>query len=180
MKFKLIFFFLLFSIATQAQYITGIGTKWSDEFIEWNIYTEDDEIAGEITMRWQMQLDWSEWDYTIGDESGSIKMKWKNNPNQWEVSGENELITMRTLFKDDPSEWRITNDSETITLKSRWRNNFNEWQLKHGKYGEFNIISQWEGDPREWIIEDDLDDEISANMKVAIMFIVTYHSSPKG
>lgn len=180
MKIILSLSFLLFSLIAQAQFITGIGTKWDDEFTEWRIYTDDEDLEGEITMRWQMQLDWTEWDYHIGDESGSIKMKWKGNPDQWEISGPNELITARTVWKGDSSEWRITNNSQTITLKSRWSNNFNEWSLKYDKYGDFNLITNWENDPREWNIEDDLDEEISVHMKIAILFIVTFHSSPKG
>ncbi len=179
MKIKLSILLLFITIGVHAQYIIGIGTKWSDEFTEWKIYTEDEELEGEITMRWQMQLDWTEWDYTIGNESGSIRIKWKDDPNQWEISGGDEIITARTLWKDDPTEWRITNNTQTITLKSRWGNNFNEWRLKNDRYGSFDMAMDWEGDPREWIVEDDLDEEISIHLKIAILFIVTFHSSPK-
>lgn len=179
MKIRLISFLLLLSLSIQAQYIIGIGTKWSDEFTEWKVYTEDEELEGEITMRWPMQLDWTEWDYNVGDASGSIRMTWKNDPNQWEINGNDELITARTLWKDDVTEWRITNNSQTITLKSRWSNNFNEWQLKNDRHGAFNIITDWEGDPREWIVEDELDEDISIHLKIAILFLVTFHSSPK-
>lgn len=182
MKLKLglfIVFILLFTVLP-AQYITGIGTKWSDEFTEWIIYTVDEETEGEIFMRWQMQSDWTEWDYNIGEESGNIRLKWKDDPNHWEISGNNELITARTLWKDDLSEWRITNNSQTITLQRKWNNNFNEWQLKQSRYGEFDVFTNWEGDPREWIVRDELDDTISIHMKVAILFLVSFHSSPKG
>ena len=180
MKFRIITSLLFFSVAVQAQFITGISTKWSDEFTEWIIYTDDEDIEGEVTMRWQMQGDWTEWDYSLGEDSGSIKLKWKDDPNQWEISGGNELITARTLWKDDASEWRITNNSKSITLKRRWSNNFNEWSLKNDKYGEFDMITEWEGDPREWLVTDYMDEDISIHMKMAILFLVTFHSSPKG
>ena len=181
MKYKFILLSgLFFSCqSVSAQYITGIGTRWSDEFTEWIIYTDDEELEGEINMRWQMQRDWTEWDYTLGDETGSIRLKWKDDPGLWEISGGGEIITARVLWRGDYSEWRVTNNSQTITLKCRWSDNFNEWRLKNGKYGEFNLITDWENDPREWIVEDDLDDEVSLHMKVAILFLVTYHSSPK-
>ncbi len=172
--------FLFVAASSQAQFITGIGTKWSDEFTEWTIYTDDEEVEGEIIMRWQMQRDWTVWDYSLGEESGSIRQKWKGDPNQWEISGGDELITARTLFKDDPTEWRITNNTQTIKVKSRWSNNFNEWKLKSSTYGDFSIEADWEGDPREWNVEDYLEEEISVHMKIAILFIVTFHSSPKG
>ena len=179
MKLRIISSLLFLSFAVQAQLITSIGTKWSDEFTEWVIHTDEEDVEGEITMRWQMQGDWTEWDYSIGEESGSVKLKWKDNPNQWEISGGNELITARTLWKDDPSEWRITNNSKSITLKRRWSNNFNEWHLKNDTYGEFDMFTDWEGDPREWIVRDEMDDDISFHMKIAILFLVTFHSSPK-
>lgn len=179
MKTPFFLLFLCFTFNISAQYITGIGTKWSDEFTEWRIYTEEEDLEGEINMRWQMQLDWTEWDYSLGDETGSIRIKWKDDPNHWEISGGSELITARTLWKDNPTEWRITNNSQTITLKSRWSNNFSEWQLKSDRYGSFRIFQDWEGDPREWIVEDDLDEDISLHMKIAILFLVTFHSSPK-
>lgn len=179
MKYQLILFLLCSTLTANAQYIMGIGTKWSDEFTEWAIYTDDEEIEGEITMRWQMQMDWTEWEYKIGDSSGSIRMKWKDNPNQWEISGAEELITARTLWNGDVTQWRITNNSQTITLQSRWSNNLYEWRLKNEKYGAFDVVMNWEGDPREWNVEDDLDEEISLDMKVAILFIITFHNAPK-
>ncbi len=167
-------------LAAQVE-IVGIGSKWSDDFIEWNIYTTDDEDeeSGEITLRWQLQRDWSEWDFWLGDERGTINLKWKNDPNQWEISGPDELITARMLWAGDIREWRLTNNSQTLTLKSRWGNNLNEWQLKNDRYGTFDIVAQWEGDPREWNVYDDLDEEVSSTMKVALLFLVTFYTTPK-
>jgi hypothetical protein len=170
---------LFVSYWLSAQYLTGIGTKWSDAFTEWILYTDDEDVEGELTMRWQMQGDWTEWDYRIGEESGSIQRKWKNDPSQWEISGGNELIIARMVWNNDLSEWRITNNSQTLTIKSRWNNNFNEWNLKSDRYGTFTIFTEWENDPREWIVEDYLDDTISIHMKIAILFVVTHHSYPK-
>lgn len=180
MKLRLssFFGFCLFCLTTHAQFITGIATEWSDDFIEWNIFTEEDE-EGEINMKWQLQRNWTDWKYDLGEIHGSIRLKWPNNPNQWEISGNDDLVTARTLWNGDLTQWRITNNSKTITLKSRWTNNFNEWRIKGDQYGSFEMTTQWDDDPREWIVEDYLDEEISTSMKIAILFIVTYHSSPK-
>ena len=47
-------------------------SKWSDDFREWTIFTDDEEEEGELTMRWQQQMDWTQWDYRLGEETGSI------------------------------------------------------------------------------------------------------------
>ncbi len=180
MRTKVIFIMLLsfYSLTVPAQIITGIATEWRDDFIEWNIFT-DDADEGEINMRWQLQRNWTDWEYSLGDIHGSIRLKWPNDPNHWDINGNDDSITARTLWKGDPTEWRITNNSQTITLKSRWKNNFNEWRIKEDKYGDFEMATNWEDDPREWIVDDYLDEEISLSMKIAILFIVTYHSAPK-
>ena len=180
---KNLFNFLLLSLCcfqlNAQEILTGVGTKWSDEFREWTIYTDDEEVEGDLIMRWQMKNDWTEWDYRIDEEIGSIRMKWKDDPSQWEIRGNGEIITARMLWKNDVREWRITNNTKSITLKSKWGNNLNEWLLKEDKYGYFEIYTEWENDPREWVIVDELDEDISLPMKMAFIFIAIYHSSPK-
>ncbi len=171
--------FLLLPIVANAQYVTGIGTKWSDDFTEWTIYTDGEEQEGELTMRWQMNGDWSQWDYRIGEETGSIETKWKNDFSQWEIRGGNEIITVRMVWPNDPREWRLTNNTITLTLKSRWSNSINEWRLKNDTYGIFDIYTEWENDPREWNIVDELDEDVSIHMKMALTFLSIFHSIPK-
>jgi hypothetical protein len=173
------FLFMIFPIIGNAQYITGIGTRWSDAFAEWIIYTDDEELEGDLTLRWQLQGDWSAWDYRLGEDFGSIKMKWKDNPSQWELRGGNEIVSIYMVWPNDVREWRLTDNSTTLTLKSRWGNNLNEWELKTEKHGRFAIFANWENDPREWNVWDELDEDISIHMKIALIFIATYHSSPK-
>lgn len=181
-RFLILTLFLLGSYSVFSQtYLTGIGTKWSDEFTEWNVFPEDEEITGELTMRWQFQNDWTAWDYRIGEEIGAINQVWKNNPNQWELRGNNQVITARTVYSRDFREWRITDNDISVTLRSRWTNTFDEWSIKESdRYGEFKIMTSWEGDPREWVIIDEFDESISLPMKMCIVFLAVYHSVPRG
>ena len=182
MKILLPIFFLLLSIAVSAQYLDGIGTKWSDDFTEWNIYTideEDEEQVGTLGLRWRTELDWSQWDFRLGELSGSIQRIFKNDPTQWEVRIGNEVTSIRTKWSNDFSEWRITDNTKTLTFQSRYTNNYDQWIVKGDTYGQFMMYTEWENDPREWIIVDELDEEISFAMKLAMLFIATYHSSPK-
>jgi len=157
----------------------GIASKWSDEFTEWEIFTDDEDVVGELTMRWQLQGDYSEWDYRIDEEIGSIKMKWKDDPSQWEIRGYDEIVTAKMLWTNDIREWRITNNDITLTLKTRYGNILDEWMVRGDDYGNFGIFSTWEGDPREWEINDELDEELSLEMRMALVFISVFHSFPK-
>lgn len=178
---KLFFLLLLFAMPwfVQAQWLTGVATKWNDSFIEWSVFTENEEEEGSLEIRWKRQLDWSNWDYQVGDEYGSIRQSFSNDPSQWVIRGSEDVITARTRWVNDFREWRITDNSTTLIFRSRWKNNFNEWLLADEQYGNFAVLTTWSDDPREWEIVDELDEDISLTMKMAMVFIAIYQSSPK-
>lgn len=181
MKHALLFFLLSFSILSSAQ-IVGIETAWSDSFKEWNIYAlneEGEDIEGQLRMRWQMNDDWSEWDYRIGEDFGAIKVKWKNNFNQWELRGGGEIINIQTVYRDDATKWRLASSGRILTLELNRRDVPFDWRVDNSKYGFFEVYSDWENDPRSWSIVDELDENISIHMKMAIIFFATFSSTPR-
>jgi hypothetical protein len=173
---------LLLALQIQAQYLTGISSYYDDSFVEWRFYAENeagDEDEGTLKITWQLRDDWTEWDYRIGDAFGSIKMKWKDNPEEWELRGGNRIVTARTVWPGQFTEWRITDNTTTLTLKSKWTNQSDEWQLRDSNYGDFFMYASYERDPRDWVIEDELDDKVNFEMKLMMMFMVMFNSTPK-
>jgi hypothetical protein len=175
----LAFLFTVLPFLLSAQYLTSISTRYSDSFIEWTFYTEDEEEEGDLAIRWLLQNDWTEWEYRIGETFGTIKTKWRDSPEEWELRGNNKIVTARTIWSGDYREWRITDNHLTLTLKTKWGNLWDEWLLRDDSHGNFNMYTEWERDPRDWVIVDELDDEVSFEMKMMMMFIVVFHSSPK-
>ena len=186
------------STCLQAQTLSGISTRWSDSFVEWDLFvfappdttqtSEDidstevkEDMFGELKLRWlNMRDDWTEWDYTMGDETGTIKMKWKGDPSHWELrSFGGSVITMRTAWKNDFTQWRVTDNSISLTLKSRWTGQFDEWLVQDKTRGSFYLYTLVQNDPRDWAIEDDLDTSVSNTMKMALIFLSIFHASPK-
>lgn len=167
-------------ISSHAQIeLYGIGTAWDDSYKEWVIYTADEEQEGEIELRWASNDNWSEWDYRLEDESGSIKQKWNDDPSHWELRGGNEIITIKTKWRNDYTEWRITTGTKTFTIQSKYRTHLEEWELKEKTYGKFEMYTVYERDPRDWEIIDELDEEISFHTKMAMLFIVMYNGTPR-
>ena len=169
------------------QWFLGIETTWTDSFVEWRLYTEgeveDDseelEPTGELELRWKNQDNWTEWDYQIDHEHGQIAQVSPNRPNQWEVRGDGGLVTMRPRWNNDLTEWKITGGNFSFVFKSKWRNNLDEWMIVDDRYGHFSLKTTWERDPRQWDIYDELNEEIPVNIKMAMVFIATFYSSPK-
>lgn len=198
MRYGFAFSCFLFAGVAGAQTISSVSTRWNDSFVEWEIYAvmpqdtaetdpEDDaeapteEYYGELKLRWiNLRDDWTEWDYEVGDERGTIRQKWKDDSSQWELRSYNgNVVSMRTAWPNDFNEWRITDNSISLNLKSRWTNQFDEWLVDDLTRGKFYMYTLIERDPRDWSIEDSLDDSVSQSMKMALIFLTVFMGSPK-
>lgn len=159
--------------------MTAFGISYGDDFTEWNLFAAEDQPAGNLKMRWQMQRDWSEWDFRYGEVTGQIKLRNKHDPNIWELRSEGKVLTMKTIYTGDFNQWRITDDSYTITFSTRYTNIYDGWQLTADKAGKFEIYTQWEMDPRDWIINDKAGERVTFPFKMAMVFLSSFYSSPK-
>ncbi len=165
--------------ASTPKELYGISTLEDDSYKEWIVYTEDETTDGELEVRWKLKDDQSEWDYSVGDASGSIKKKWQNKNTEWELRGDNQIITIKTRWLNDLTEWRISDGTISLTLESEYKNQLDEWSIAKSKYGTFEMYTLYENDFRDWEIEDNLSEEVSFSMKIAMAFIVMYQSTPR-
>ena len=198
----ILFFLICTWLPVPAQNLSGIGARWSDSFVEWDLYafvpdsariaregdedndeTEEpsEEAVGDLKLRWlNLRDDWTEWDYSVGEERGTIRMKWKDDPTQWELrSYSGQVISMRASWRNDFTEWRVTDNSISLTLKSRWTGQLDEWLVQDTNRGSFYMYTLVEGDPRDWAIEDNMDETVSQPMKMALVFLAVFHASPR-
>lgn len=142
----------------------------------------EEENYGELKLRWlNVKDDYSEWTYELGGQRGTIRQKWKEDPTQWELrTYDGDVITMKAPWSNDLIEWRVTDNNLSLTLKSRWTNQLDEWLVEDPRRGRFYLYTLHSGDPRDWAIEDDLNEEVSESMKMALVFLVVFQSMPKG
>ena len=173
-----------------AQTFSTLSTRLIDSFLEWEIYAwpaqdtttmEDDdeedspeeELVGEMKLRWlQVKEDWSEWEFQLRGERGTIKAKWRNDLTQWELrTYSGNVITIRTAWPNDDTQWRITDNSVSLLFKSRWTNQFDEWQCEDKAHGNFYVSTLRRNDPRDWAIDDRSKETVSEYLKLAMVFI---------
>lgn len=122
-------------------------------------------------MRWQQQLNYGEWDFTIDEVTGSMRQLWKDDPSQWELRIGSDVVTCRAAWRDDLTEWRITNNSKTLVWRSKYRRDLNQWELRDDRYGKFNVYATFQNDPRDWTVIDELSEDIPFAMKMAMTFL---------
>lgn len=179
-KILAIAIFPLLPLLLKAQHLESVSTRYNDSFIEWQFYLENEEQPGELRIRWQsLEDDWTEWDYRIGEVFGRISLKWKDKFDEWELRGNNRIVTARTIWNNDFREWRISDGDRSLTWKTKWGNLWDEWLLRDANYGEFYMYTHWERDPRDWIIVDEMDEEVPFETKIMLLFIAIFNSSPR-
>ena len=162
-----------------AQRILGISTKYSDSFREWIIPTEDEDVTGELRMRWAFQNDWTEWDLTVGDIDATIIQKWKEDPNLWEIRCEGSIVTAKTAWRGEFNRWKLSDGKHQLNWSSVYNNQLDEWATddNHDNYF-FKVYTYREGDPRDWVVEENLPEDMSDAMRIAMIFLTIHFSSP--
>ena len=89
------------------------------------------------------------------------------------------LTGMATRWNDSVAEWDIfTTESESrgeLRLTSVAQDDWSRWQY----HGWFEVYTAYEGDLRDWIVVDELSDEVPLPMRMLLGFLVVYHSTPK-
>lgn len=164
-----------------AQNMGGIYALWEDDLREWVILDTDGQEVGSLTMRWAVQYDLAFWDYTFGEHQGEIRARWRDNHQEWQVQEGNEMITMRQTWRDIPTEWELTNDADIrLNWLTRWTNTPEEWELRNKEeYGRFEVFTAYEGDPRDWVIIDEMDPNFSVATRMGMVFIPILMVLPK-
>ena len=179
---KLFLLPLLVSLLPSVAYgqdIIGIHTRWSDSFRDWIIRTDQESREGTLEQRWKLTDNWSAWELRLGDTIAEIRLKWPDDPNLWEIRCMGVVVTARTLWRDNFLEWRLDDGEDRFVWRSRYGNISNEWILRDEQRGEFSVFTYWENDPREWVVFDNLEEDVSYSMRIAMVFLAVFHSTPK-
>lgn len=101
---------LLFPLLLEGQEISlgSISTKWENDLSEWEIFDSNNDLVGKLDARWANQQDWSEWDFFFDELTGQIRQKWAPDNNEWELRTADEIITCRTIWRNQFNQWRIS------------------------------------------------------------------------
>lgn len=180
MKYLMLLFSVLVSFQVEAQSILSVHTEWDDSYREWKIIAmEDDstEIEGELDITWELNDDFTSYDFRIGEYYGTIKQVFANDPKNWELRMGGEVVSIRQVWSNDLREWKIRYRKKALRIATRYGNTFEEWSSRN--YGNFFVYTEWSGDTRDWIVEDYLARDIPFSMKIAAVFAVIHASTPK-
>ena len=162
-----------------AQHVIGLGTRYNDTFKEWVIKTEDEDVEGEMRMRWAFRNDWTQWDIRIGDVIATVEQKWKDDPNLWEIRCGDYTVNARTTWPDVFNHWKLNDGKHQYNWGTKYANQRDEWLLGTGSDDLFKVSMYWTDDPRDWVVTDNLPEDVSMAMRLSMIFLAIHFSTPK-
>lgn len=160
-------FIITLCVDAQAQQVIGLSTQYDDRYDKWIIVTDTEGLEGTIEATWAMLGDFTEWQYNLGDQSGIIRMRQKNDPNVWEVLGGGEIIEARTVFPGERNHWQINNGRIRVDVKT-YRPQPEQWLVEY-KQEEIYFYTYQEYDLRDWVVENKA--TFNLPMQLALIFI---------
>lgn len=156
-----------------AQFISGFSTSFDNDLSDWTIYPETkDYPVCNLRSRWKYQQDPSEWDFRMGEISGTIRSKWKDKLDEWEVISDNRITRLRMVWPRDPREWRVEDGGEEYVIKMKYNNPGSDWTVEKDDKIIFNCYTTYNQDIRDWNVEDDLAEGTHLNVKLVLVFAV--------
>jgi hypothetical protein len=171
--------FVFFIPYANTQHMVGAETRYNNSFREWILLTEDEDIEGELRLRWTFSNDWSAWDLSVGDITATIEQKWTDDPNLWVIRCEGVTVNAKTAKAGEFHRWKLSDGNHQINWESKYSNIKEEWEIDSSEDLIFQMYTRWEGDPRDWTIVDELPEDISQAMKVAMIFLTLHFSTPR-
>lgn len=164
-------FLILGSTLLQAQYLSGFSSRFDNDLSEWLVYPESEEYPEcELRSRWRIQQDPTEWDFRMGEIFGTIRAKWRDKLDEWEVIGDNRIVRIRMVWPNDPREWRIESETGEYVIRMEYNNPGSDWIVEMNREVVFRCRTVYQYDIRDWIIEDDLPEEEHFNTRIALVF----------
>lgn len=170
---------MAFFTPANGQRLISFSSKWNNQLNEWEFETDENPNAGEVRMQWTINNDWTDWSIRLGDETGRLKFKWPDNPNEWELRMGGQIITIRTAWRDRFNEWVVSSDEGRFTIRTVYGNSLEAWETLNRTDNYMGFYTSWEGDPRNWTVVDEMKEEVSIYTKIALTFIPILHSIPR-
>lgn len=101
------------------------------------------------------------------------------SPTYGVVRCDGETVNVKTSWNGEFYRWRMTDGHHQYTWESRYANIHDEWVTGPNDNGFFRVYKYYEGDPRDWVIEDELPEDVSLAMRMAMIFVAVHFSSPR-
>lgn len=151
-----LFVFLCFLKPCFSQDLLFVRSFYSDDFSHWVLKDSNHVELGSIQSFQSFKTVRDHWNIRFGESSGSVKLHWKENPNEWDYLFNQVSYYAAPVWPKQYDKWRITNNSANYSLSYTVDNEGINWSLYNSKEEVIAFIyNEYSRDLRDWIVEYD-------------------------
>lgn len=158
-----------------AQPIHFFETAYEDDPRDWILYDTAENYSGMLRARWGFDGDWSQWDLRIGESSGSIQQRWREQPHQWECRLMDTLVSFQPVWQDQTDAWRLEGPDGTLHYRREQDSEGIRWTLMQGPEPWLVVYNTYYDDYSAWTIEF-LQPAPSLATQCAALFLTAHYS----
>jgi len=176
----LLFLCTTISLYSQNQF-HSVSSVYDHSASEWKILGTDslgDDWDALLYLKWPLRNEWDHWTVDFKDYFYTIKLRWNQNPAQWELTGGDFIVKIKQKWRNDLNEWDIYYGDKKIKWKTNFPNQLDEWFFEIDKDNYFDMWTRYRADPRDWEFEDHAA-AVPDQVKIAAIFICIYLANPK-
>lgn len=155
-------FWILFSHALSGQNIQFFQTSINGDLREWNFLDDQEEYLGNLRARWPYEKLPTQWDLRLGERSGTIQLRWPNQPHDWEIRLHNDFIMAQPVWPRQLDTWRLQFKDKIYTFSLDYDPEGSLWKLSTDDVDLFVIYNTYLYSYSDWTLDyfSDVDDPI--------------------
>ena len=164
--------------SAQSQFF-NISSIYDDSAVEWRIVSLDslnNEIYSTVRAKWPNKPTWTEWQFDHLEYYWDMSLRYQTNPQHWFLETNYGSVAIKQKWRNDFTEWTITYDDIRLKWTTDYGNDISQWYFEDKKYGFMEMWNSYDGDPRDWEIEDQAPN-IPDEMKMAMLLITVILSN---
>ena len=169
---------ILFALAlnyVEAQSIYFVRSVFENDLGEWSLRDSVDEELGFLRIRFMNQDKLAGWDCRILEESGTIRLRWADKPDEWTLQMGGKTFMATPVWPGQYDQWRITDNQEAFTLFAKFDEDGVDWRLVDGSNNSVvSIYNEYINDKRDWVLEYDPDKITNSFVVLSFFIIVRY------
>lgn len=170
-----------------SQEIISFNTTFSNSFKDWTFdFIEDsfDEntsiIDGQISLTWSIANQWDEYSVTLEGFRSGIKRNAIGTMLSFELTNDsNERVTANRIWPRDLSAWKVDYDGVSYEIRLLYPDDPEEWIIQTENQTLCNILTEFRGDPRYWILDYKSETLIPKEIQKLAVVIIIHITCPK-
>ena len=148
----------------------NISSEYDNTAVEWQIISIDssnNEIYSSVRAKWPYKSSWTERQFDHLEYFWGMSLRYQTNPQHWFLETDYGNVSIKQKWRNDITEWNVSYEDIKLKWTTDFGNDISQWYFEDKEFGFMEMWTTYEGDSRDWEIDDqapDVPDEIKLAM----------------